>query len=110
MPSRKRKSLAPDTPLTPVPSEILDQFVGQGPLSVEERDAVVRRFRKAIVERALSGELTHHLGYPPRGTKPEDVANHRNGTSPKTVLTDDGPLAILAFTPRAMTCARSKRS
>lgn len=27
MPSRKRKSLAPDTPLTPVPAEILDQFV-----------------------------------------------------------------------------------
>lgn len=93
-PSRKRKSLAPDTPLTPVPSEILDQFVGQGPLSVEELDAAVRRFKKAIVERALGGELTHHLGYPPGGAKPEDVANHRNGTSPKTVLTDDGPLAL----------------
>jgi len=94
MPSRKRKSLAPDTPLTPVSSEILDQFVGQGPLSVEELDAAVRRFKKAIVERALGGELTHHLGYPPGGAKPEDVANHRNGTSPKTVLTDDGPLAL----------------
>ena len=63
MPPRKRKSLAPDTPLTPVPSEILDQFVGQGPLSVEELDAAVRRFKKAIVERALGGELTHHLGF-----------------------------------------------
>jgi putative transposase len=94
MPHRKRKNLAPDTPLTPVPSEILDQFVGQGPLSPEELDAAVRRFKKAIVERALGGELTHHLGYPPGGAKPEDVANHRNGTSPKTVLTDDGPLAI----------------
>ena len=94
MPPRKRKSLAPDTPLTPVSSEILDQFVGQGPLSVEELDAALRRFKKAIVERALGGELTHHLGYPPRGAKPEDVANHRNGRSPKTVLTDDGPLAI----------------
>ena len=91
---RKRKSLAPDTPLTPVPSEILDQFVGPGPLSVEELDAAVRRFKKAIVERALGGELTHHLGYPPGGTKPEDCDNHRNGTSPKTVLTDDGPLAL----------------
>ena len=34
------------------------------------------------------------MGYPPGGAKPGDVANHRNGTSPKTVLTDDGPLAI----------------
>ena len=94
MPPRKPKSLVPDTPPTPVPSEILDQFVGQGPLSAEELDAAVRRFKKAIVERALGAELTHHLGYPPGGAKPEDVINHRNGTSPKTVLTDDGPLAI----------------
>ena len=58
--------------------------MGQGPLSVEELEAVVRRFKKAIVERALGGELTHHLGYPPGGAKPEDAANHRNGTSGKT--------------------------
>jgi len=42
----------------------------------------------------LGGELTHHLGYPPGGTKPEDATNHRNGTSGKRVLTDDGSLAI----------------
>ena len=91
---RKRKSLTPDSPLAPVPSEILDQFVGQGAISHEELDAAVRRFKKAIIERALGSELTHHLGYPPGGTKPEDTTNHRNGTGGKTVLTDDGPLAI----------------
>ena len=91
---RKRKSLMPAAPLAPVPDEILDQFVRQGPLSHEELDAAVRRFKKAIIERALGGELTHHLGYPPGGTKPEDSTNHRNGTGGKTVLTDDGPLAI----------------
>lgn len=91
---RKRKSLTPDAPLAPVPSEILDEFVRQGPLSHEELEAAVRRFKKAIIERALGGELTHHLGYPPGGTKPEETTNHRNGTGDKTVLTDDGPLAI----------------
>jgi putative transposase len=91
---RKRKSLTPDAPLAPVPSEILDQFVRQGPISHEELDAAVRRFKKAIIERALGGELTHHLGYPPGGTKPEETTNHRNGSGGKTVLTDDGPLAI----------------
>ncbi len=91
---RKRKSLTPDTPLAPVPSEILDQFVGQGAISHEELDAAVRRFKKAIIERALGSELTHHLGYPPGGSKPEDTTNHRNGTGSKTVLTDDGPLGI----------------
>jgi putative transposase len=91
---RRRKSLTPDSPLAPVPGDILDHFIGEGPISPEELDAAVRRFKKAIIERALGGELTHHLGYPPGGTKPDATTNHRNGTSGKTVLTDDGPLAI----------------
>jgi GxxExxY protein len=36
-----------------VPAEILDQFVRQGPLLLEELEAAVRRFKKAIIERAL---------------------------------------------------------
>src|SRR5436190_13406999 len=91
---RKPKSVTPEVPLAPVPSEILDQFVRQGPLTHEELDAAVRRFKKEIIERALGGELTHHLGYPPGGSKPEETTNHRNGNGAKTVLTDDGPLAI----------------
>jgi transposase-like protein len=84
----------PDAPLAPVPSAILDQFVRQGPISPEELETAVRRFKKAIIERALGGELTHHLGYAPGGTKPDDTTNHRNGTGGKTVLTDDGPLTL----------------
>ena len=91
---RKPKQPESEAPLAPVPSEILDQFVRQGPISHEELDAAVRRFKKAIIERALGGELTHHLGYPSGGAKPDDTTNHRNGTSGKTVLTDDGSLAI----------------
>jgi len=92
--SPKRKARTPEAPVAPVPDEILDAFVRQGPLSHAELDAAVRRFKKAIIERALGGELTHHLGYPPGGVRPEDRPNHRNGTGGKTVLTDDGPLAI----------------
>jgi transposase-like protein len=91
---RKLKSSTPDAPLAPIPAEILDQFVRQGPLTHEELEAVVRRFKKAIIERALGGELTHHLGYAVGGAKPEETTNHRNGSSGKTVLTDDGPLAL----------------
>ena len=75
----------------------------QGPISAEELDAAVRRFKKALIERALGGELTHHLGYPPGGTKPDDTTNHRNGTSGKTVLTDDGSVAIEVPRDRAGT-------
>lgn len=93
MPGKHRKR--PKGPaLEPVPSEILDHFIGQGPITAEELEATVRRFKKAVIERAMGGELTHHLGYPPGGTKPDDTTNHRNGTSEKTVLTDDGPLTI----------------
>jgi transposase-like protein len=93
MPGKHKKRPAGPA-LAPVPSEILDHFVQRGPISAEELEEAVRRFKKAIIERALGGELTHHLGYPPGGTKPEDTTNHRNGTSGKTVLTDDGPLPI----------------
>ena len=94
MPRPRRKTLVREAPLTPVPAEILDQFVQQGPISIEELEAAVRRFKKALIERALGGELTHHLGYPHGGAKPEETTNHRNGTSEKTVLTDDGPVTL----------------
>src|SRR5260221_12244770 len=100
---RRTKSSPSEAPLAQIPSEILDQFVGQGPLTPEALDAVVRRFKKAIIERALGGELTHHLGYARGGDKPEDMPNHRNGTSGKTVLTDDGPLALEVPRDRAGT-------
>jgi transposase-like protein len=54
----------------------------------------MRKFKKAVIERALGGELTHHLGYPPGATKPDENGNHRNGSSAKTVLTDEGALRI----------------
>jgi putative transposase len=53
----------------------------------------------------LGGELTHHLGYPPGGAKPDLATNHRNGTSGKTVVTDDGPVALEVPRDRAGTFA-----
>ncbi len=104
---RKPKSFTSEVPLAPIPAEVLDQFVGQGPLTAEELDGVVRRFQKAIIERALGGEMTHHLGYARGGDKPEDTTNHRNGTSGKTVLTDDGPLALEVPRDRAGSLRRA---
>ena len=93
MPRRRKRPVA-DAPLAPVSDEILNQFVRAGPISVAELDAAVRRFKKAVIERALGGELSHHLGYAPGESKPDETTNHRNGTSEKTVLTDDGSLTI----------------
>src|SRR5690606_32262807 len=89
----RRPKPTDDPALTPVPAEILNAFVADGALTAQDIDAAMRRFKKALIERALGGELTHHLGYPP-GAKPEDARNHRNGTTSKTVLTDHGPVPV----------------
>jgi putative transposase len=73
----------------------VDALLG-GRQTMAELDDLFRQMKKVLMERALSGELTHHLGYGRGDPKPADQRNHRNGTTPKTVLTEDGaiPLAI----------------
>lgn len=94
MPRKPRFEKRPAEVLAPIPAEILDQIVRDGPLTAAEVETATRRFKKALIERALGAELTHHLGYLPGDTRPELTTNHRNGTSGKTVLTDDGPVSI----------------
>jgi putative transposase len=91
MPKRERR---PTERLAPVPDEILEHFAPDHPMTAEEIDAAGRRLKKALMERMLGAELSHHLGYPPGGVKPDATTNHRNGTSEKRVLTDDGALAV----------------
>jgi transposase-like protein len=76
-----------------IPKDIIDQFV-TGPMSAESVENISLAFKKALIERALGAELSHHLGYRPGADKPEDSSNHRNGASAKTVLTGDGPVRI----------------
>ena len=89
MPSKKK--LPAELPA--IPTELIDQFV-TGPMSAEAVQTASMAFKKALIERALGAEMSHHLGYPPGAAKPEESVNHRNGRSAKTVLTEDGPLRI----------------
>jgi transposase-like protein len=63
-------------------------------MTAEQINATTMALKKALIERALGAELSHHLGYPPGTAKPEEAGNQRNGKSAKTVLTEDGPLRI----------------
>ncbi len=36
-------------------------------MTAEEIDTAGRRLKKALMERMLGAELSHHLGYPPGG-------------------------------------------
>ena len=74
--------------LAPIPAEILDQIVPDSPLTAADVEIATRRFKKALIERAVGAVLTHHFGYAPGQAKPHLTTNHRNGTSGKTVLTD----------------------
>lgn len=47
-----------------------------------------------LVQRAMAVELTEHLGYEPHAEPPGGAGNTRNGTTPKTLLTDHGPVRI----------------
>lgn len=89
MPSKKK----PETAELDVPKELLDQLV-KGPMTQGDLDTMFRSLKKAVIERAMNAEMTDHLGYGPGEEKPEEQSNHRNGTSPKTVITDDGPVRI----------------
>jgi putative transposase len=75
--------------------EALDQLVS-GVRTPAELDALFQGLKQAITERILRAELTEHLGYGEGAARPDGVANARNGTTPKTVLTEAGalPLAI----------------
>jgi transposase-like protein len=63
-------------------------------MTAEAVNAAGVAFKKALIERALGAEMSHHLGYAAGAAKPSEVVNHRNGKSGKTVLTDEGPLRI----------------
>jgi transposase-like protein len=63
--SRKTKAaMAAEAALPSIPKELIDQFV-TGPMSAQAVNAASMAFKKALIERALGAELTHHLGYPP---------------------------------------------
>lgn len=92
MPSKKKRGPVVEAPVQINP-EVLQELI-PGPMSAEGVESIFRQLKKALLERALNAELTHHLGYA-KGELPEEKpANHRSGTTPKTVLTDEGPLAL----------------
>src|SRR6516162_1519126 len=67
-----------------------EEIVGPG--------GVLAQLTKRLVERAMSAELTGHLGYEPHQEPPGGTGNTRNGSTAKTLATEHGPVEIR--TPR----------
>jgi transposase-like protein len=77
------------------PDELIDQLLAQ----VQNKDAesilgesgLAGQLKRQLAERMLSAELTHHLETETREGK---TGNHRNGSTPKTVITPGGEMDL----------------
>jgi putative transposase len=80
--------------------EVIDELLA-GARSEEEivgPGGVLAQLTKRLVERAMSAELTDHLGYEPHQEPPGGTGNTRNGSTAKTLATEHGPVEVR--TPR----------
>jgi transposase-like protein len=74
-------------------AQMLEELI-PGPVTKEQFEDIFQNFKKSFIERVLSAEMTHHLGFEAGQTKPEGTTNGRNGSSAKTVITDSGSVRI----------------
>jgi putative transposase len=84
----------------PIDNEIIDKLLKdyKSPEDVLGENGLLKQLTKAVLERALQAELTHHLGYEPLAPEGRNTGNSRNGKSKKTLKGDFGELPI--ETPR----------
>ncbi len=55
---------------------------------------LLAQLTKRLVERAMEVELTEHVGYEPHCEPPGGDGNTRNGTTPKTLISEHGKVPI----------------
>jgi putative transposase len=77
----------------PLIEEMVTRARAQG-LELTGPNGLLGQLTKRILESALEGELTDHLGYDKHERAGQEGGNSRNGTRSKTVLTDVGPVEI----------------
>ena len=97
MPSKAKRVEREVGKLPSIPKELVAHFL-TGPMTGETINQAGVALKKALIEAALHGELSHHLGYRPDEARPAGTTNHRNGVTARSVLTGDGRLPI--ETPR----------
>ena len=95
-----------------ISDEVIDQLLA-GARTEEEiagPGGLLAALTKRLVERAMEVELTDHLGYEPHQEPPGGAGNTRNGSSPKTLVTEHGPVPIEAPRDRDGSFAAADRS
>jgi putative transposase len=76
--------------------ELLDELLKgcDRPEDLLGNGGLMKDLKKALMQRMLGAELTEHLGYEHGTEAPPVQVNRRNGTSRKTVRSEDGAFAI----------------
>ena len=76
--------------------ELIDKLLAdyKGPADLIGEQGLLKQLTKALVERAMSAELTHHLGYEKHEAGGRGRGNSRNGTSRKQLQGDFGQTEI----------------
>jgi putative transposase len=80
----------------PINPELLDELLKEykSPDDMFGTDGLLQQLTKALVERAMQAELTHHLGYEKNSPEGKNTGNSRNGSFPKTIKGKRGQLQI----------------
>jgi putative transposase len=80
--------------------ELVDELLKgyQKPEDIVGENGLLKRLTKALLERALNAELTHHLGYEKHDPAGHNSGNSRNGATSKTVKGEFGEIVV--DTPR----------
>lgn len=80
--------------------ELVDELLKgyQKPEDIIGENGLLRRLMKALLERTLNAELTHHLGYEKHDPAGHNSGNSRNGATSKTVKGEFGEIVV--DTPR----------
>src|SRR5881394_3579820 len=76
--------------------DLLDKLIEgyQKPEDLIGEQGLLKQLTKALVERAMDAELTHHLGYEKHDTAGRGSGNSRNGISRKKLKGDFGEAEI----------------
>ena len=72
---------------------LVDRARSEG-LQLTGEGGLLQQLTKRVLESALEGEITDHLGYDKHDPAGRNSGNSRNGTRAKTVLTDVGPVEV----------------
>jgi putative transposase len=80
-----------------IDAQLLDRLVDQARssgLQLAGEGGLLAQLTKRLLESALEGEITDHLGYDKHDPVGKNGGNSRNGSRSKTVLTEVGPVEI----------------